>query len=99
MVSPTMVGLRPWWGRVAVLPSPVDEMERDSGLVIPIALAADDGHRQFSRGIVLHVASCGVPSEAMPADGSVVYYENADRIGDVDVVNYRDIIAVMEGDS
>jgi hypothetical protein len=100
VTTPTMVGLRPFWGRVTVLPSPVDEIQRDSGVIVPITGAWDDeGTRPFERGIVLHVAACGVPAEAALPEGSVVYYESGDRIGDVVVVKFQDIVAFMEDGS
>ena len=99
MTSPTMIALRPFWGRVTVLPSPVDEVQRDSGVIVPIGLHTDDGLPTFERGIVLHVASCGIPSEVSLPEGSVVYYEAGDRIGDVVVVKFQDIVAFVEDPS
>lgn len=95
-VKPTMVALRPCWGHFTVLPSPVDEVERQSGVIVPISSAE---HSEYTRGIVLHVASGGIPEDAKLPEGSVVYYWGGARIGDVVVVGYEGIVAYVEDDS
>lgn len=92
--TPTMVALRPFWGRVTVLPSPVDEVERESGVIVPLGRE----HSDYDRGIVLHVATCGIMADALDIlqEGMVVYYEHGATIGDVIVVNISDVVAYIE---
>lgn len=90
----TMKQLRPFWGRVTVMESPVDEEQRQSGLVVPIAFDGDDG---MKRGVVLdvHAKGPGLLEDAAEilTSGTVVYYRGGVRIGDVVVVELGDVVA------
>jgi co-chaperonin GroES (HSP10) len=86
-------GLRPYYGRIAVLPSDVDEEERPSGIIVPFEL--EDG---LQRGVVLDIDILeGDLSEeyrsARISVGSVVYFHGGWKIGDTYFIDSQDIIA------
>lgn len=94
----TMKHVRPFWGRVTVLESLVDEATRDSGLIVPLVHDSDDG---VKRGVVADVdddwddpgrkRAC----ERLPP-GTAVYYRGGIRIGDVIILEIGEILAVEE---
>ena len=98
---PTMHRLRPHWGHVTVLESPVDEEQRASGLIVPL------NHQRhgeaLQRGIVLHCSEYdqwGRPHEeddghGLLEQGTVVYFREGHRVGDVIVVNRSDVLAYV----
>jgi hypothetical protein len=96
--TPTMHRLRPFHGYVTVIESPVDEAQRQSGLIVP--LTAETGKCQLERGVVLQVAD--LDANGMPRaldgirEGSVIYYRHGDRILDVIVVPFGAIVAYMD---
>ena len=74
--------LRPFWGRVSVLPSPVDEEQRESGLVVPLRY---EGDQNVARGIVEAVDETGSHPDLVNAyevirPGTVVYYRDDDKL-------------------
>jgi co-chaperonin GroES (HSP10) len=84
--------LLPFWGRITVLPSPVDEEQRESGLVLPHRFEGDEGVR---RGVVLHVDQLRheeAESVAQLVPGTVVYYRSGTPILDVVVVERKDVL-------
>jgi co-chaperonin GroES (HSP10) len=94
--------LRPFWGRVTVSESPVDEEQRESGLVVPHRHEGDDG---IIRGIVLHCSersalglTCDAADHLLP--GTVVYYPKAAalRIAGVVILHHADVLAYEDGD-
>lgn len=92
----TIANVLPYWGRVTLSESPVDETELGSGLVLPHKHDQDGG---VSRGIVLAVDRLrDEPTESGTdiAPGTVVYYRNGVTILDVVVVERRDILAYEE---
>lgn len=99
----TMTKVRPFWGRVLVVDSPVDEAETASGLIIPLKM---DGS-ELSRAIVTHhdahyaenPNSNGYPHPDLIPPGTVVFYRTSlgKRIGDVVIVDVDDIWAYEEG--
>lgn len=100
-ISDTAKMIRPFWGRVALLPSPVDEYQRASGLVLPDHY---DGSEGIYRGVVIATdpSTEGIPGfasmESLPV-GTVVWYIGGGYIvRDTVIVNPDDIIAV-EGDA
>jgi hypothetical protein len=94
--------IRPFWGRVTVIESPLDEAQRESGLILPITGI------ELKRGIVLsidHVWDEHLPGypvgETLP-EGTPVYYRAGIKIGDVVVVDLNDVLAYecpTEGDT
>lgn len=91
------VSVRPFWGRVAVAPSPVDETQRPSGIVVPDKFDGDSG---VERGVVVCVDPLRVEDvesieELTP--GTPVWYRNGVRIRDVVIVDRRDILAYEIG--
>jgi co-chaperonin GroES (HSP10) len=90
-------GLKPFWGRVMVLPSPVDEAQLPSGLIVPI-----NGKGDAERGVV--VAADEAYDEAYPGYdiskilpvGTIVYYEHGVQIGEYIFIEGRDIYAFEE---
>lgn len=91
--------LRPFWGRVMLVESHVDEEQLKSGLIVPISDITSD----LSRGVVQHIdkvwheATSASESSALAdalVPGTVVYYRNGWKIGDVIVVEMSDIIAI-----
>lgn len=90
-----MKKLRPFYGRVAVMDSPVDEEQRGSGLIVPVK---GEG---FQRGVVLEYDSLGednayttaVIDAGVLVPGTVIFYRSGVRIGDVTVVELSEILA------
>lgn len=89
--------VRPFGGRATVLPSPVDEEQLASGLVVPQKFDGDGG---VDRGVIVDVDGLGSPgfgfaSHAALEPGTVVYYRRARgwRIGDLIVLNLDDVVA------
>jgi co-chaperonin GroES (HSP10) len=87
--------IRPFWGRVSVLPSPVEETERPSGVIVPMKF---DGADDVKRGVVLAVDDDWVEPERKRAaellpPGTVVYYKGGTRIHDVVVLGMAEIVA------
>jgi len=83
--------LRAFYGRVIVMPSPVDESETAGGVIVPIQYAGSDA---FERGVVQHAAPepSGLGAENLEP-GTVVYYRCGVRIHDVVVVDLADVLA------
>jgi len=87
-------GLRPFWGRIMVLPSPVDEAQLPSGLIVPI-----NGMGDADRGVV--VAADEAYDEAFPGYdistilcvGTVIYYRRGTQIGEYIFVEGSDVFA------
>lgn len=88
--------LRPFWGRVAVIESSVDEEQRASGLIVPFELQPG-----IKRGMVIALDNNGEwhPSykvdEILPP-GTVVYFKGGDKIGDTHILDNEDILAYEE---
>jgi hypothetical protein len=90
----------PFWGRVAVLPSPVDQTQRRSGLVVPIGAVEEDGEA-VQRGVVSAVDEGASAVEAWAEyvavlhPGVVVYYQrkHGRRVLDLDLLDLSDILA------
>lgn len=85
--------VQPFWGRVAVAPSPVDETQLPSGLVVPDKFDGDSG---VERGVVAAVDRLNVEhAESMEelTEGTVVWYRNGVRIRDVVIVDRADVLA------
>jgi len=85
-----MTTLKPTEGRCIVVPSPVDEEQMRSGIILPSSEMSD-----FDRGIVVEVpdtidSTCGIKK------GTVVYYRRSYKIGDHLVVESHDIYAYEE---
>lgn len=94
--------VRPFWGRVTIVESPVDQEQTPSGLIVPLGM--DSGEKSdpvARRGIVKalepHVFDEGTSSrdEAdLLTPGTVVYFRRATRlVGDVLIVEFSDILA------
>lgn len=78
-------------GRATVQESPVDEAQRDSGLVVPLSFDGDDG---VKRGVLLNVAPDPGTYAGDPLPrGTVVWYRGGVRIQDVVVVDLANILA------
>lgn len=95
----TIKTLRPYvgHGRATISESPVDETQRDSGLIVPLAFDGDDG---LKRGIILHVAYD--PAYPSPLDtiggltldsGVAVFFRRGVNIAGTIVVELHDVIA------
>jgi co-chaperonin GroES (HSP10) len=98
--SSVAAALRPFWGRVTVSESTVDETATDSGLVLPLKHTDDDG---ILRGIVLHCSdrsavgfTCDAADHLTP--GTVVYYASAAalKIAGVVILHHADVLAYEE---
>jgi co-chaperonin GroES (HSP10) len=95
--SSVAAALRPFWGRVTVSESPVDEAETPSGLLLPLKHEEDDG---ILRGIVLNCsdrAAAGYTCDAADhlTPGTVVYYSAlaALKIAGVTILHHADVLA------
>jgi co-chaperonin GroES (HSP10) len=84
----TTAPLLPHWSRAVVAPSPVDEDQTESGLIIPHTHG--DGRQDFERGVV--VALEPDTTSALEV-GMVVYYRRGWKIRDHVVVDLPDILA------
>lgn len=93
--------LRPFWGRVSVMDSPVDEEQTASGLIVPLR------HEEMKdevarRGVVLHIDQTyqdlsGWGDYARRLEpGTVVYFREGKKIGDCWIVDIDDILAYEE---
>lgn len=85
--------VQPFWGRVAVAPSPVDEEQNASGLIVPHRYDGDDG---VKRGVVVAVDALRVEQTESVEDllpGTVVWYRNGVKVRDVDIVDRCDVLA------
>lgn len=94
--------VRPFWGRVAVLPSPVDEIETGSGIVIPLEHEDDAG---VERGVVFRIDESwneSQPQQRTAAEqlspGTVVWYRGGVRVRDVVVLEMSEIYAFEDAD-
>lgn len=93
--------VRPFWGRVSVMPSPVDEEELPSGLVLPLR---HEGGKELVRGVVERVdENWSHPDMQAAADqlkpGTVVYYQESDelpRIRGLVILKVSDVFAVED---
>lgn len=86
--------LRPFWGRLMVLPSPVDQAELPSGLIVPI-----NGMQGAERGVVYQSdiaydeAYPGYDISTILPVGTVVYFKGGVRIGEYVFVTGQEIYA------
>lgn len=86
--------IRPFYARISVVPSPVDESQRPSGLIVP--WGEDKLH--LNRGVVVAIdQSSWLPTTDL-REGMVVWYAASVRCGDVVLVEAEDIWAFEEGD-
>jgi hypothetical protein len=88
--------VRPFWGRATVIESPVDETERQSGLIVPHRHEGDDDVR---RGVILDIdrvfddgSAPGKSSEQIDK-GMVVYFQGGVQVLDVIVLRMDEIVA------
>lgn len=89
----TTANLRPFWGRVMVIPSSVEEHERRSGLIVPMEY---DGDEEIRRGVVVHTDSLRFEPTETAADlapGTVVYFTGGVKIMDAVILERPDILA------
>lgn len=85
--------LRPFWGRIMVIPSIANEQERVSGLIVPMEWEGDE---EVRRGVVIHVdrlrdATYESTTEIEP--GVVVYYQGGVKVLDTVVLERHEILA------
>ena len=85
--------LRAACGRILVSPSPVDEAERPSGLVVPVSYSGDDG---IERGVIVHVDESSIGIWHGLSAGVVVYYRGGNRLAGHVVLDPQDIYAYEE---
>ena len=101
--QPIMHKVRPFWGRILVLDSPVDEEQTESGLIVPVQ---SKDNPELTRAIVIqhdpHYAEhpdIGYPHTELLPIGTVIWYITTlgKKIGDVVAVDVDDIWAYEEG--
>lgn len=95
--------VRPFWGRILVIDSPVDEEQLQSGLIVPIQ---SKEYSALTRAVVIqhdphyidHEDTLGYPHITVLPLGTVVWYltDLGKRIGDVVVLDVDDIWAFEE---
>ena len=94
-MSTTLVTkVHPFWGRVSVIESPVDETQQPSGLILP--WAADEKH--LLRGVVTgndptYDSDDSYRYSDVLKPGVIVWYTHGVRVRDVVIVNASDIYA------
>jgi hypothetical protein len=89
--------LRPFWGRIMVLPSNLDDEARPSGLVVPLVYRDSP----VKRGIVAHVDRTRAEQSESIDDiepGTVVYYVDGLRIQDCVMLLRHEIVAYEVGE-
>lgn len=88
--------VKPFWGRVSVADTPVDEHQRDTGLILPFGTIED----HLTRGIVVAVDDAYQDSQyaGRLQPGMIVWYARGRRILDVTIVDFEDIYAFQETD-
>lgn len=88
--------VKPFWGRVSVANTPVDEHQRDTGLILPFGSIED----HLVRGVVVAVDSAYENSTyaGVLQPGMIVWYRAGRRILDVTIVDFEDIYAYQETD-
>jgi co-chaperonin GroES (HSP10) len=97
-VNATVRGILPFYGRITVAPSPVDEEQRESGLIVPIR--HEEIRKDSDRGIVLAVdvayyEATGEWGEYVSKliPGTVVHFRRGVQIGDFVIIDLDDILA------
>lgn len=89
--EPMLKEIRPFWNRVTVMESPVDEMQAASGIILPFG---DDGSRAWRRGIVVNAALDNfTDTDGQLTPGTVVYWTGGFQIMDVWVVDTENVLA------
>jgi co-chaperonin GroES (HSP10) len=89
----TTANLRPFWGRIMVIPSSVDEHERRSGLIVPMEYEGDE---QVRRGVVVHIDNWRAEPTETARDllpGTIVYYKGGVRVADAVILERNEILA------
>ena len=89
----TSANLRPFWGRVMVVPSGVDEHERRSGLIVPSTYEGDD---EVRRGVVAHIDTLRAEPTETATDltpGTIVYYTGGIKVLDAIILERNEILA------
>lgn len=88
--------IKPFWGRVTVIASPVDEEQHSSGLIVPVGY--NGAEYDLQRGVVIDVdhKDSDYYSDRLQS-GTVVYYRRSYRLGDLQIVEPEDIYAYEEG--
>lgn len=99
MSTDVAVRVKPFYGRIAVAPSPVDETQAKSGLIVPFTEMDD----HLNRGVVTDIDAVYDESfgsyryGTMLRPGVVVWYRGeGNRVGDVIIVDACDIFAYEE---
>ena len=87
--------LRAACGRLLVTPSPVDQAELPSGLVVPVAFDGDDG---LERGVIVHIDDSGIGIWHGLHAGVVVYYRGGNRLAGHVILEPQEIYAYEEPD-
>lgn len=98
-VQPTMHRLRPFWGCVTVVDSPVDEETHRSGLIVPLSHA--NFNEPLRRGVVQHVSEYDHHGDTWSpglVPGMVVYYETGHELLDVVIVPLHHVVGYLEDD-
>lgn len=94
--KPTMSDVHPFWGYATVVVSSVDEIERDSGLIVPVGKISDD----VKRGVILEVSAYdrygdGRPIQTELSSGTPIYYRAGITVGDIVLVALSDVVAYL----
>lgn len=88
----TETRVRPFFGRVAVLESPVDEHQKASGLILP--WNEDDEH--LRRGVIVATEERGDGYSDVLQPGTVIWYSHGKRVLDVTMVDYENVYGYEE---
>lgn len=94
MYVETKLKIKPFCNSVSVLPSPVDEEQRASGIIVPISY--DEGVN-VARGVIIDVGACHCESWESLRSGIVVYYRGYGiKVGELIIVDHDAIVAYEE---
>jgi len=81
---------------ITVLPSPVEEAVRDSGIIVPFSVEGD--RDPIHRGIIIDIGASPCESWGELQPGMVVYFTRSTRVADVEIVFHDHILAYEESD-
>lgn len=94
--------VRPFWGRVLVMDSVVDQEETASGIIVPV----QDESSDLTRAIVVNhdpyyvvnPSMANYPQVELLPIGTVVWYARGRKVGDVVIIDVDDIWAFEAAD-
>ena len=88
----TIMKVKPFCDSLTVIESQVGESQLDSGVIVPF----DFDGKDIKRGVVVDTGECRCEAWSTLEPGTVIYYRQSLKIGDVHVVHHDSIVAYEE---